>query len=177
MSKSLGLKWEMGGGAGESPGWWLCVGAAAEATHATNNISSRRIMANQSKSGSESNATADAFGYNGHSSGAKLPTEAKCIGELNGMSPRISSFCLISHDEGAARGACSKKNLLTLPRRGKHSAQYGNDVRGDALYGSTSRHYCLAGGGHSAFTSSAAVPSGARRPALLVFRKDQQFPS
>jgi hypothetical protein len=162
MSKSLGLKWEIGG-AGERPGWWLCVGAAAEATHATNNISSRRVMANQSKSGSESNATADAFGYNGHSSGAKLPTEAKCIVELNGMPPRISSFCLISHDEGAARGACSDKNLLTLPRRGN------NDVRGDALHGSTSRHYCLAGGGHSAFTSSAAVPSGARRSALLVF--------
>jgi hypothetical protein len=48
-------RFEMGnrGGAGESPGWWLCVGAAAEGTHATNNMSSRRIVANQSKSGSE----------------------------------------------------------------------------------------------------------------------------
>lgn len=52
-----------------------------------------------------------------------------------------------------------------------------NDGRGDTLNGSTSRYYCFVGGGHSAFTSSAAVPSGARRSALLVFGKDQQFPS
>ncbi|CAG2009883.1 unnamed protein product [Fusarium graminearum] len=95
-----------------------------------------------------SNATADALGYNGHSSGAKLPIEVKCIVKLNGTPTRTSNFCLISHDEDAARSACSDKNLPTLPRRGKHSAQYG--------------------GGHSAFTSSAAVPSGARRSALLV---------
>jgi hypothetical protein len=177
MSKSLGLRWEIGGGAGESPGWWLYIVGCIGCFSRSSNMSSRRIITNQSKSGSESNATADAFGYNGHSSGARLPTEAKCIVELSEMPPGTSNFCLVSHDEGAARGACSDKNLLTLPRRGKHSAQYGNDVWGDALYGLTSRHYCLAGGGHSAFTSSAAVPSGARRPALLVFRKDQQFPS
>lgn len=124
LSKSVGLKWETRGG-GESPGWWLCAGAAAEATHATNNMSSRRIMANQSKSGSESNATADALGYNGHSSGAKLPIEVKCIVKLNGTPPRTSNFCLISHDEDATLSACSDKNLPTLSRRGKHSAHYG----------------------------------------------------
>lgn len=145
------------GGAGERTNWWLHLGAAAEANGATNNMSSRRIMANQSKSGSESNTTADALGCNGHSPGAKLPTEAKCIVELNGMPRRASNFCLISHDEGAARSACFDKNLLTLPRRGKHSAQYGKDVRGDTLNGSPLRHCYLAAEGHGAFASSAAV--------------------
>lgn len=123
MSKSLGLRWKIEGSGGEPR--WLCIVGCMGCFSRSSNMSSRRIMANQSKSGSESNVTADAFGYNGHSSGVRLPTEAKCIVELNEMPSRTSNFCLISHDEGAARGAYSDKSLLTLPRRGKHSAQYG----------------------------------------------------
>lgn len=52
-------------GGGRQINWWLHLGTAAEANGTTNSMSSRRIMANQSKSGSESNATADTLGSNG----------------------------------------------------------------------------------------------------------------
>jgi hypothetical protein len=64
MSKTLGLKREIGGERGRSPSWWLRVRAAAEANHATNNMSSQHIIANQPKSGSGSNATSDDLGQN-----------------------------------------------------------------------------------------------------------------
>jgi hypothetical protein len=70
--QEIGVEREMRGRAQGSPNWWLPLGSAAEANGAAN-MSSRRIMANQPKSGSESDTTADDSGSNGLLHGTSTP--------------------------------------------------------------------------------------------------------